>query len=140
MHMLFVTVTPPIRTFVIKHYSGLCVTFRSADNRLRLSQQCNEKFTLTSSKSLMHVATGKCAIPEGFSDNSRIKLTSDCSNTGTQFEQTSGLSTKHLQTGKCVHPLWGSMNPADDTDIVIYSGCGSNRLQFKFIWGISSIS
>ena len=131
----FITVAPPVRTFTIKHYSGLCVTVRKSDSLFRLSQQCTEKFTLTSNKNLVHMASGKCAIPENLADNSRIKLTADCNNVGTQFEQTSGLSMKHLQTGKCVHPLGGSTNPASDTDVVIYRGCNSNRLQFKFIWG-----
>ena len=130
-----ITVTPPVRTFTIMHYSGLCVTVRESDSRLRLSETCTEKFSLTSNKNLVHMATGKCAIPESLADDSRIKLTADCSNIGTRFEQTSGLSMKHLQTGKCVHPFGGSTYPTSDSDIVIYNGCGSNRLQFKFIWG-----
>ena len=125
----------PVRTFTIKHYSGLCLSLRQSDSRLRLGTSCSEKFSLTSNKNLKHMATGKCVIPESLGDNSRVKLTSDCNDVGTQFEQTTGLSMKHVQTGKCIHPLGGSLNPADNTEIVIYSGCDSNRLQFKFIWG-----
>lgn len=128
-------VPPPIRTFIIKHYNGLCITLRSSDNRLRLSQQCTDRFTLTSDKNLKHVTTGKCAAPESLNNDSRLKLMSDCSNVRTQFEQTSGLSMRHILTGKCVHPFHGSINPTSDTDVVIYTGCDEDRLQFKFIWG-----
>jgi len=130
----FTFVAAPVRTFTIKHYSGLCLSLRQSDSRLRLGTTCTEKFSLTSSKNLKHMATGKCVIPESLSDNSRVKLTNDCNNVGTQFEQTAGLSMKHVQTGKCIHPLGGSSNPSNNTEIVIYNGCDSNRLQFKFIW------
>ena len=127
--------TAPAGIFTIQHFSGLCVSLRQSDNRLRLSKSCNEKFTLTSNKNLKHLPTGKCVIPESLNDNSGIKLTSDCNNVGTQFKQTSFLSVKHLQTGKCIHPRGGYLFPEVNTNIVIYAGCDVNRLQFKFISG-----
>ena len=123
----------PAPTFVIKHYSGLCLSLRESDNRLRLCTECTDKFLLTSNSNLKHVATGQCVIPESLKDNARVKLTSNCNDKGTKFMHTPGLSVKHLQTGKCIHPLGGSLHPVPNTEAVIHAGCNEKRLEFEFI-------
>ena len=88
---------------------------------------------MTSNKNLKHMATGKCVFPESFDDNAKIKLTSDCSNEWTQFEQTSDFSLKNVKSGKCIHPFRGTANPG--VEIVLHIGCGGTRLAFSFVWG-----
>ena len=117
--------------FLIRHISGLCVSIR-ADKRLHLISDCKDHFTLTSTKALQHIPTGQCVIPERISNNAYLKLTTDCT---TQFEQTSKFSVKHVSSGKCLHPEGGRIQPSVNTKVVIHSGCGEKRLQFKFDYG-----
>ena len=125
----------PVRSFTIKHYGGLCVSLDQSNGRLRLTAACTEKFSLTSSKNLRHMATGKCVVPTSLGNNARITLTTNCSNEWTQFEQTSGFSMKHVISRKCIHPLNGFANPGINTEIVLLTGCDQDRSQFKFMWG-----
>eukprot|EP00794_Sanderia_malayensis_P018635 gene18635-20517_t len=127
-------VIPKVRTFSIRHYGGLCLSYRASNNRLRLISSCTEKFTLTSTHALMHVQSGKCVLPAGTFNGASIGLSSDCNDANARFQQTASFSIKQLSTGKCVHPYMGSASPSIDTDAVIYSGCDDKRVQFKFIY------
>eukprot|EP00112_Aurelia_sp_Birch-Aquarium-sp1_P011279 Seg2370.3 transcript_id=Seg2370.3/GoldUCD/mRNA.D3Y31 product="High choriolytic enzyme 1" protein_id=Seg2370.3/GoldUCD/D3Y31 len=114
--------------FLIRHISGLCVAIR-ADKRLHLTSDCKDHFKLTATKALQHISSGQCVIPERISSNAYLKLTTDCT---TKFEQTSSFSVKHVSSGKCLHPEGGRIQPSVNTKVVIHSGCGERRLQFKF--------
>eukprot|EP00794_Sanderia_malayensis_P010637 gene10637-11765_t len=127
------TIAPQRKQFTIQHYNGKCITYNVEAKRLQLTSACNDRFELTSSKSLKHTRTGHCVRPEESRSNSHLTLTTDCSRSDTRFEQTSAFSLKHLSTAKCVHPLGGSINPSEGTFVVIYTGCGEKRLQFKII-------
>ena len=129
------TAPPPTRTFLIKHYSGLCVAMDAQSPRLILTSSCDQKFTLTSGNNLKHIKSGKCAVPESTRDDAFIKLDADCSSNNSKFIQTKKYSAKHVATGKCIHPYGGSLRPRSGTRIVIYRFCDENRLQFKFIYG-----
>ena len=129
----YITVAVP--TFIIKHSGGLCVSLHQSSGRFQLTAVCNENFLLTSNKNLKHMATGKCVFPESLGNEARIKLTSDCSNEWTQFEQTSAFSLKNVKSGSCIHPLGGSANPGSGVEIILHSGCDETRLEFKFMWG-----
>jgi hypothetical protein len=43
----------------------------------------------------------------------------------------SGKSLKHVKSGKCVHPSGGY--PGDNVELVIWSGCDQQRLEFWFM-------
>ena len=129
------SVLPPTRTFLIKHYSGLCVAMDAQSVHFVLTSSCDQKFSLISNKNLKHIKSGKCVVPESTRDNAFIKLDDDCSSSNSRFIQTNKYSAKHIATGKCIHPHGGWLRPKSGTRIVIYRGCDENRLQFKFIYG-----
>ena len=86
---------------------------------------------MSSTKSLVHSATGKCIEPIGNRDNSEITLTSNCGD-NTRFELTSFGSLKQIKTGSCIHPLNGAVNPKEGQLVVLYRGCDEMRLKFSF--------
>ncbi len=114
----------------------MCVSHRPSDGLFRLTSTTScDTFVQLKTKALWHMKTGKCIVPQSNSNNARLILTSSCHILNTRFEQTSAFSMRHLSTGYCVHPEGGSIAPHPNTNIVIYSGCDENRLQFKFFSG-----
>ena len=124
---------PPSKTFLIKHYSGMCVAVDAKSNQLILTSSCDQTFILTSGQNLKHFDSGKCAVPER--NDSFIKLDEDCSSNKSKFIQTDKYSVKHFATGKCFHPNGDQSRPTPGTKIVLNRGCSENTLQFKFING-----
>ena len=112
------------RTFIIRHYSGLCAAVRP-DQQLHLTSECKDKFRLTPTKSILHISSGRCITTDG----NFLKLGNTCTD---MFEQTASFSLKHVTSGKCLHPSGGSIQPAVNRFIVFADGCDQDRLQFKF--------
>ena len=113
----------------------MCVAFDPKSKRLTLTGSCDEKFVLTYEKNLQHIHSGKCVVPESLRNGSFITLVADCSSSNSRFMQTDKYSVKHIATGQCIHPSGGLLSPVPGTKIVIYSGCGDEKSQFKFIYG-----
>ena len=124
------------KEFFIKHYSGLCVAADTQNKSLILSIRCDEKFTLTSKRTLMHMKTGQCAVPDNNAKkNAAILLNSYCSS---QFEQTARFQLRHIGTERCTSPHLGHQWPVIGTRIVLYDKCNvasSLKTQFMFMYG-----
>lgn len=115
--------------FLIRHYGGRWVKLNKAAGKFILSQQDPEYFSWTNTKSLFHVASGKCVRPFASYSDSSIILTDSCDeNSVYDIDQQN--SMKHVKTGKCIHPLNGYPYPREGREIVIYGVCGERRLQF----------
>ena len=125
------TTKPPVQNqFKIQHYSKKCFKYESSDQRIHLSSSCDDLYYFSSTKSLVHSATGKCLKPISNSDNTPFTLTSTCDD-NTRFDQTPFGSLKQIKTGSCIHPLNGALHPAEGQLVVIYRGCDETRLKFS---------
>lgn len=123
---------PPVQgSFRIQHYSKKCFKYDNSDQQIHLSSTCDELYHLTTTKSLVHSATGKCVKPRSNSDNTPVTLTSNCDD-DTKFELTSFGSLRQIKTGSCIHPLNGALYPGEGQLVVIYRGCDETRLKFSF--------
>ena len=124
------------KEFFVKHYSGLCIAADTQNKSLILSIRCDEKFTLTSKKTLMHVKTGQCAVPANNAQkNAAILLSSLCSS---PFELTARFQLRHIGTERCTSPHLGHQWPIIGTGIVLYDICNdasSLKTQFVFMYG-----
>ena len=126
------TTKPPLHgQFRIQHFSKMCFKYDSADQRIHLSSSCDDLYHISTTKSLVHSASGKCVKPVSNSDNSLIALTSNCDD-NTRFEQTTFGSLRQIKTGSCIHPLNGATYPREGQHVVIYKGCDETRLKFSF--------
>ncbi|XP_065064665.1 uncharacterized protein LOC135690903, partial [Rhopilema esculentum] len=127
------TTKPPIQgSFRIQHHSKKCFNYDSANQRIQLSSVCDDLYYLSTTKSLVHYATGKCVRPLSNGDNSYIALSANCDD-NTKFELTSFGSLRQIKTGSCVHPLNGALYPKEGQPVVIYRGCDVDRLKFSFV-------
>lgn len=99
-------------------------------------------FTLLPNGSLKHVSSGMCVHPEGGTASSgrRLVLWNSCSdgvsqdNAGNKrlaFGFNDNGSFSHKSSGLCVHPSGGSANPAEGTELVLWSGCNEERLKYR---------
>ena len=128
----FETVPPPKPVnFIISHFCGKCVSINSI-GRLRLTTACTTILSLTSSKLLKHLASGKCIVPESHRNGARIRLQANCNDAITRYEQTRMYSTVHIPTGKCWHPQGESSRPSWGTEVILHSGFDESRLRFRF--------
>ena len=127
----FADIPPKPSDFSIHHIGGKCVSI-NMNGHLYLTALCTTRFSITSNKSLKHVASGKCVIPESYYNGAILRLETNCDNANTRFEQTMMNSTKHVLSGKCWHPSGGSNLPKEGTEVVIWSGCDKTKSIFKF--------
>ena len=123
---------PPTSVFfLILHFDGKCVSINSK-GRLYLTATCTTMFHLTIGKSLKHVESGKCVVPEGYNNGARISLQTKCSDANARYKQTRMYSIQHIPSGKCWHP---HERPQEGTEVVLWSGCDQTRLKFRFETG-----
>ena len=117
--------------FIIRHFNGKCISINSK-GYLYLSATCTAIFHLTSNKSMKHMESGECVVPESYNNGARIKLQKNCSDENTRYEQTRMYSTKHLLAGKCWRPSGGSVEPKEGTYVILHSRCDETRSIFRF--------
>ena len=130
MYLLFI-----LGTFVIRHFSGLCISYDDDTSKLKLTLACGDKFKWHGGRHLEHVRSGKCVISE--SDNYNLTLSGDCSGTSGIFEHLRhDYSIKHISTGKCIHPSGGHPYPSPGTKTILWTGCikkVTRKLEFRLI-------
>ncbi|KAI9141821.1 hypothetical protein BKA69DRAFT_364509 [Paraphysoderma sedebokerense] len=85
-----------------------------------------------STKSIKHTASGKCLIAQDDSqkDGTALVYSSVCNTENGMFEITPQRGIVHVKSGKCIHPKGGKTNPKKNTPLILYSGCGEDRLLF----------
>ncbi len=109
-------------TFHVRHYNGKCLEYRT--DKLVFSSVCRDHFRWKGGARLVHVRTSKCLVPQSNPAGGRITLTSSCSGTDTIFQNKLRSNViKHLMTGKCISPVNEAKDPADDTELVLRTGC-----------------
>ena len=111
----------------------------------KISSIC-DTFALTPHNRLRHLSTRTCVVPDELSSNSKLKLTSNCDDINSVFQQTATLQLRHVNSGFCVYQLGAIPNPPLGTDIIINDKCDSEvkkvfqmdsgKCTSKF-WGVS---
>ena len=116
----------------IEHFGGLCVDMddTSEMNTVLTSAGCSREFCYTTKGYLKDKATDKCLTvsdPSMYDD--QVKFGS-CNNAYTWNTTEKGFKI-NAGEGFCWHPRGGLESPAEDSNVVIWSGCEEDRLTFQ---------
>jgi len=123
--------------FKLKHSSDKCVRVESwwGYQRLSVVSDCDsaDLFQMLPSGALLH-SSGMCVVPNsgGYQQiyNDMLVLRADCAvGDRIAFEWTENGSLRHRQTKACVWPYGGWDIPGDWTGLVLYPGCGEERIK-----------
>ncbi|XP_065071404.1 uncharacterized protein LOC135696062 isoform X1 [Rhopilema esculentum] len=123
--------------FIIRHYSGLCLAINNKTHSLHLDRACNDRFRWSTFKTILHIASSRCLMPENGKDDAKIIATKDCNNPSTAFMLSGNHSLQHIGTKKCLHPYWGCPVPSQGETVVLHAACNQERLMFEFIEEVS---
>ena len=108
--------------FPIRNAWANCAKYDEISETLKISSVC-DKFVLTPDNRLKHLSSKACVVPESISNNSKLKLDTNCDNIDSVFQQTATLHLKHVNSGMCIYPSGGVANPTTGTELVMNENC-----------------
>lgn len=114
----------------IEHFGGLCVDLDDTAARYATltSAGCSRSFCITTNGYIQDSVTEMCLTVEQDVNNNGIRF-AKCKDAKT-WQSLGSAFRLNEGNGKCWHPVGGSDNPEEDTNVVIYDGCDSDRTTF----------